>query len=66
MAFYQPSRVKAVVEESHSRELFVDIAGGVSARIVTRPQDYRWSSYGSYLKGKNIAGLKPEMVLEYL
>ena len=37
----------------------------VSARIVTRPQDYRWSSYGSYLKGKGIAGLKPETVLGY-
>ena len=37
----------------------------VSARIVTRPQDYRWSSYGSYLKGKGIASLKPEMVLGY-
>ena len=37
----------------------------VSAGIVTRPQDYRWSSYGSYLKGKGIGGLKPEMVLGY-
>ena len=37
----------------------------VSARIVTRPQDYRWSSYGSYLKGKGIASLKPETVLGY-
>ena len=37
----------------------------VSARIVSRPQDYRWSSYGSYLKGKGIGGLKPEKVLGY-
>jgi len=37
----------------------------VSARIVSRPQDSRWSSYGSYLTGKGIAGLKPEMVLGY-
>jgi putative transposase len=37
----------------------------VCAGIVTRPQDYRWSSYGSYLKGKGIVGLKPEMVLGY-
>jgi len=37
----------------------------VSARIVSRPQDYRWSSYGSYLKGKGIAGLKDGMVLGY-
>src|SRR5438552_10397864 len=37
----------------------------VSARIVSRPQDYRWSSYESYLKGKGIAGLKDGMVLGY-
>jgi putative transposase len=37
----------------------------VSAKIVTRPQDYRWSSYGFYLQGKGIAGLKPETVLGY-
>lgn len=37
----------------------------VSARIVTRPQDHRWSSYGSYLKGKGIEGLKLETVLGY-
>ena len=37
----------------------------VSAGIVTRPQDYRWSSYECYLKDKRIGGLKPEMVLGY-
>jgi len=37
----------------------------VSARIVSRPQDYRWSSYESYLKSKGIAGLKDGMVLGY-
>jgi putative transposase len=38
----------------------------VSARMVTRPQDYRWSSYRSYMKGKGITGLKGEKVLGYL
>jgi REP element-mobilizing transposase RayT len=37
----------------------------VSARIVERPQDFRWSSYGSYLKGKGLTGLKTESVLAY-
>src|SRR5688572_2328183 len=37
----------------------------VSADIVSRPQDYRWSSYGSYLKGQGIGGLKPETVTGY-
>ena len=37
----------------------------VAAKIVERPQDYRWSSYGSYLNGKGISGLKAETVLEY-
>jgi REP element-mobilizing transposase RayT len=37
----------------------------VAAKIVGRPQDYRWSSYGAYLKGKGIAGLKAETVLGY-
>lgn len=36
-----------------------------AARIVERPQDYRWSSYGSYLKGKGILGLKSAAVLGY-
>jgi putative transposase len=35
----------------------------VSARIVERPQDFRWSSYASYLKGKALTGLKTESVL---
>ena len=35
----------------------------VSSRIVERPQDFRWSSYGSYLKGKGLTGLKTESVL---
>lgn len=37
----------------------------VAARIVERPQDYRWSSYGRYLRGKGISGLKYETVLGY-
>lgn len=37
----------------------------VSAKIVERPQDFRWSSYGSYLKGKGLLGLKTETVLGY-
>lgn len=37
----------------------------VSARIVERPQDFRWSSYGSYLKGKVLTGFKTESVLGY-
>ena len=37
----------------------------VSARIVERPQDFRWSSYGSYLKGNGLTGLKTESVLAY-
>ena len=28
----------------------------VGARIVDRAQDYRWSSYGSYVKGKGLSG----------
>lgn len=38
----------------------------VSAKLAKRPQDYRWSSYGSYLKGKGILGLKTETVLGQL
>jgi len=37
----------------------------VAAKIVKRPQDYRWSSYGGYLRGKGISGLKCETVLGY-
>jgi putative transposase len=37
----------------------------VEAKLAERPQDYRWSSYGSYVKGKGIAGMKTETVLEY-
>lgn len=37
----------------------------VSAKLAGRPQDYRWSSYGSYLGGKGIPGLKPAAVLGY-
>jgi putative transposase len=37
----------------------------VGARIVDRAQDYRWSSYGSYLKGKGLVGLKTGTVLGY-
>lgn len=38
----------------------------VSAKLAKRPQDYRWSSYESYLKGKGMAGLKAQTVLEQL
>jgi putative transposase len=37
----------------------------VSAKIVERPQDFRWSSYGAYLKGKGLTGLKTDTVLAY-
>lgn len=37
----------------------------VSAKIVERPQDFRWSSYGAYLKGKGLTGLRTESVLAY-
>lgn len=37
----------------------------VAAMIVERPQDYRWSSYGAYLRGKGIWGLRYERVLDY-
>ena len=37
----------------------------VSAKIVERPQDFRWSSYGSYLKGKGLVRLRTETVLGY-
>jgi REP element-mobilizing transposase RayT len=38
----------------------------VSAKLAERAQDYRWCSYGSYLKGKGIPGLKTETVLGQL
>lgn len=37
----------------------------VSARIVERPQDFRWSSYTAYLKGKGLTALKTESILGY-
>jgi len=39
---------------------------GVSAKLAERAQDYRWCSYGSYLKRKGITGLKTETVLGQL
>jgi putative transposase len=38
----------------------------VSAKLAERPQEYRWCSYGSYLKGKGIIGLKTATVLGQL
>jgi hypothetical protein len=38
----------------------------VSAKAADRPQDYRWSSYESYIRGKGIPGFKSEPVLEQL
>ena len=38
----------------------------VSAKVAERPQEYRWSSYGPYLKGKGIIGLKTATVLGQL
>ena len=35
----------------------------VAARVVDRPQDYRWSSYHGYVKGKGAAGLNRDLVL---
>lgn len=37
----------------------------VSAGIVERPKEYRWSSYREYLKGKKIGVLNSHRVLEY-
>ena len=37
----------------------------VSAKLAGRPQDYRWGSYGSYLRGKGIPGLASGTVLGY-
>jgi REP element-mobilizing transposase RayT len=38
----------------------------LSAKLAERAQNYRWCSYGSYLKGKGIPGLKTETVLGQL
>jgi REP element-mobilizing transposase RayT len=37
----------------------------VAARLVERPARYRWSSYASYLKGKELPGLKHQKILDY-
>jgi putative transposase len=37
----------------------------VAARLAERPGQYRWSSYGAYLKGKGILGLQTQNILEY-
>ncbi len=37
----------------------------LGAKLAQRPQDYRWSSYASYLKGKGIAGSNVATVLDY-
>ena len=38
----------------------------VSAKLAERAQDYRWCSYGSYLKGQGIPGLNTNTVLGQL
>jgi putative transposase len=38
----------------------------VAAKLVARPQDYRWSSYGAYVNGKGVRGLSTSLVLEQL
>lgn len=35
----------------------------VEAKVVTRPQDYRWSSYRAYLSGAGSQALKREVIL---
>jgi len=35
----------------------------VGARIVERPQDYRWSSYKAYLREEKVGGLNRELIL---
>ena len=35
----------------------------VAARIVERPQDYRWSSYRAYLRERGATGLRREFIL---
>lgn len=37
----------------------------VAARLVERPAQYRWSSYGAYLTGKGITGLNAQTILDY-
>jgi putative transposase len=38
----------------------------VEAKLVGRPQDYRWSSYGAYGTAKAVRGLTTSLVLEQL
>lgn len=38
----------------------------VEAKLVKRPQDYRWSSYGAYVGGGRMRGLRTATVLEQL
>jgi REP element-mobilizing transposase RayT len=38
----------------------------VEAKLVKRPQDYRWSSYGAYVAGRQVRGVTTAMVLEQL
>jgi len=38
----------------------------VEAKLVGRPQDYRWSSYGAYVSGKVVRRLTTSLVLEQL
>ena len=38
----------------------------VEAKLVGRPQDYRWSSYGAYVNAKAVRGLSTSLVLEQL
>ena len=37
----------------------------VAARLVERAGQYRWSSYGAYLKGNGIRGLETQKLLDY-
>jgi putative transposase len=38
----------------------------LEARLVKRPQEYSWSSYGAYVNGRTIRGLTTSTVLEQL
>jgi hypothetical protein len=38
----------------------------VEAKLVNRPQDYRWSSYGAYVNGRGVRGLTTSIVLGQL
>ena len=38
----------------------------VEARLVHRPQDYFWSSYGAYVNGRRVRGLTTATVLEQM